>query len=39
MSDFTERQFQLYDEATDYLSSLLSYRPLCHVQNTAGIER
>ena len=39
MSDFTERQFALYDEGADYLTSQLSYRPLRHVQNTAGIER
>lgn len=39
MSDFTEHQFALYDEGADYLTSQLSYRPLRHVQNTAGIER
>lgn len=39
MSDFTEHQFALYDEGADYLRSQLSYRPLRHVQNTAGIER
>ena len=39
MSDFTEQQFALYDEGADYLTSQLSYRPLRHVQNTAGIER
>ena len=39
MNDFTERQFALYDEGADYLTSQLSYRPLRHVQNTAGIER
>lgn len=39
MSEFTERQFALYDEAAEYLTSQLSYRPLRHVQNTAGIER
>ena len=39
MNDFTEHQFALYDEGADYLTSQLSYRPLRHVQNTAGIER
>ncbi len=39
MSDFTEQQFALYDEGADYLTSQLSYRPLRHVQNTAGMER
>ena len=39
MSDFTEQQFALYDAGADYLTSQLSYRPLRHVQNTAGMEQ
>lgn len=39
MRDFTEQQFSLYDQGADYLTQRLSYRPLRHVQNTAGIEQ
>jgi alanine racemase len=37
--DFTARQFALYEEMYQALTAVLSYRPIRHMLNTAGISR
>jgi len=38
-NNFTARQFNLFDQATQHLQSAFSYHILRHICNTAGIER
>lgn len=38
-NDFTRRQFEMFDRATQHLQSAFDYHILRHICNTAGIER